>query len=386
MDIGSNPKCDGNFFKYCGGDHRKNHHSTAAAAMVHHHHHGFGGAFVKIVLVFVVIGLTFVFVNKSDNSTRFVDRSSPPSFDVVEADKFKSDDLSSYGREENNLENTLRRAAMEDQKTVIITTLNAAWTEPNSIFDLFLESFKIGDRTQNLLKHLVVVALDQKAYSRCLEAHLHCFALAGDGRGGGGEDFSGLAYFMGGKYLKIMWKRIDFLRTVLEMGYNFVFSDADVMWLRDPFPRFYPDGDFQIACDIYNHNSTDLGNLPNGGFTYVKSNNRTIQFYKFWYNGKDYFPGKHDQDVFNLIKFDPFISDIGLGIRFLDTAYFGGFCQPSKDLDLVVTMHANCCIGFEKKIRDIAMVIDDWKGYMGNHNSGRVSWTAPRECGLNKTE
>lgn len=117
---------------------------------------------------------------------------------------------------ENNLEKTLKSAAMEEHKTVIITTLNAAWTEPNSIFDLFLESFKIGDQTQTLLKHVVVVAFDQKAYSRCLEANLHCFDL--------GVDFSGQAYFMSGGYLKMMWKRIDFLRSVLEMGYNFVFS------------------------------------------------------------------------------------------------------------------------------------------------------------------
>ncbi|KAK6129841.1 hypothetical protein DH2020_036427 [Rehmannia glutinosa] len=276
---------------------------------------------------------------------------------------------------------------MKDHRTVILTTLNAAWTEPNSIFDLFLESFRVGNQTKELLKHLVVVALDQKAYSRCLDVHPNCFALTTDD-----VDFSGLAFFMSGDYLKMMWTRIDFLRLVLEMGYNFVFTDADIMWLRDPFPRFYPDGDFQIACDLYKHNSTNLHNYPNGGFTYVKSNNRTIQFYKFWYTAKDYFPGKHDQDVFNKIKFNPFIDGIGLRVRFLDTAYFGGFCEPSKDLDLVVTMHANCCVGLKNKIHDIKMVIEDWKRYMalvggggGEKNLGRMlSWTVPRRCGLKK--
>ncbi|KAL9167791.1 hypothetical protein ABFS82_05G121000 [Erythranthe guttata] len=361
-----NHKDIGNFPE-CGGYHQS-------------HHQRFGGAVVKIVVVFVLIGLTFVFVNKSDNSTLFMDRFSkpsqkilsPPSFDVVQGDEFKSEDLSPYG----NLENTLKRAAMEDNKTVIITTLNAAWTEPNSIFDLFLESFRIGNGTQYLLKHLVVVALDRKAYSRCMDANLHCFDLAGDG-----VDYSGQVYYMTSNYLKMVWRRTDFLRTVLQLGYNFVFSDADIMWLRDPFTRFYPDGDFQIACDNYNHNSTDLGNFPNAGFTYVKSNNRTIEFYKFWYNGIYYFPGKNEQYVLNMIKFSPFISEIGLDIRFLDTAYFGGFCEPAKDLDLVVTMHANCCVGLGKKIHDIKILIDDWKRYSGN-NSSPVSWTVPIECGL----
>ncbi|CAL1408467.1 unnamed protein product [Linum trigynum] len=74
-----------------------------------------------------------------------------------------------------------------------------------------------------------------------------------------------------------MWRRIDFLRTVLELGYNFVFTDTDIMWFRDPFPRFYPDADFQIACDQYSGDSVGLGNIVNGGFSYVKANNRSIR-------------------------------------------------------------------------------------------------------------
>ncbi|KAL3844358.1 hypothetical protein ACJIZ3_001761 [Penstemon smallii] len=270
---------------------------------------------------------------------------------------------------------------MKDTKTVIITTLNAAWTEPNSIFDLFIESFEIGNQTKSLLKHVVVVALDQKAYSRCLEVHLHCYALTIAGL----DSDSGEAHFMSKDYLKMMWRRIHFLRTVLQLGYDFVFTDADVMWLRNPFPRFYPGGDFQISCDRYRYNSTYLNNSPNGGFIYVKANNRTVQFYKFWYTGKDYFPGKHDQDVLDMIKLNPFIKEIGLKMRFLDTAYFGGFCQPSKDLDLVITMHANCCSSLERKIHDIKMVIEDWKKYMAlplrdETNLSRRTWTLKRIC------
>ncbi|GER49430.1 nucleotide-diphospho-sugar transferase family protein [Striga asiatica] len=270
---------------------------------------------------------------------------------------------------------------MKDKKTVIITTLNAAWTEPNSIFDLFIESFKIGNGTEKLLRHVVVATLDQKAHSRCLKARfLHCYTLTTQA-----VDISGEAFFMSEDYLKMMWRRIDFLTTVLQMGFDFVFTDADVMWLRDPFETFYPDVDFQIACDYYWFNSTDRSNSPNGGFNYVRSNNRTVQFYKFWYESRERFPGQHDQDVLNNIKFNPFIQDIGLEIRFLDTAHFGGFCEPSKDQDLVVTMHANCCIGLGNKIHDIRMVIDDWKKYLSLSSNERNlisrSWTVPRICG-----
>lgn len=278
-----------------------------------------------------------------------------------------------------DLESILKNAAMED-KTVVLTTLNDAWAEPNSMFDLFLESFRIGNQTQRFLNHLVVVALDQKAYARCIEVHPHCYNLST-----AGIDFSGEAYFMAPDYLKMMWRRINFLRTVLHFGYNFIFTDADIMWFRDPFPRFHPKVDFQIACDYFRGNPSDLHNLPNGGFTFVKSNKKTIKFYKFWYNSKEKFPGLHDQDVLNKIKFDPFIREIGLKIRFLDTAYFGGFCQTSKDLNKVCTMHANCCVGLDNKVYDLEIMLDDWRKYMLSKANvtapQHTSWTVPQHCG-----
>lgn len=122
-------------------------------------------------------------------------------------------------KKKNKLEEVLEKAAMGD-KTVIITTLNAAWTKPNSIFDVFLKSFRVGNQTKPLLKHVLVAALDKTAYSRCLEKKLlHCYALTTKG-----VDFSGEAHFMSEDYLKMMWRRIDFLTNVLEMGYNFIFT------------------------------------------------------------------------------------------------------------------------------------------------------------------
>ncbi|KAG6524469.1 hypothetical protein ZIOFF_014378 [Zingiber officinale] len=51
------------------------------------------------------------------------------------------------------LEKVLKEAAMEN-KTVILTTLNAAWASPGSIIDLFFQSFRTGDGTRRLLDHL----------------------------------------------------------------------------------------------------------------------------------------------------------------------------------------------------------------------------------------
>uniref|UniRef100_A0A453CXK9 Nucleotide-diphospho-sugar transferase domain-containing protein n=2 Tax=Aegilops tauschii subsp. strangulata TaxID=200361 RepID=A0A453CXK9_AEGTS len=253
----------------------------------------------------------------------------------------------------------LQKASMRDN-TVILTTLNAAWASPGSVIDLFVDSFHSGVRTSSLLNHLVIIAFDGDAYRQCAKIHHYCFALGTEG-----VDFSEEKRFLTSGYLEMMWKRLDFLRLVLEKGYSFIFS---------------------IACDHYVGNATDLRNIANGGFNYVKSNERTIEFYSFWYSSRLRYPGYHDQDVFNAIKHDPYVADIGLEIKFLSTAYFGGFCEPSRDLNKVCTMHANCCIGLRSKIHDLRIMMEDWKNYLSLPPSLKrlltLSWRVPQNCSL----
>ncbi|CAH2046391.1 unnamed protein product [Thlaspi arvense] len=291
-----------------------------------------------------------------------------------------SSDLSTETtKQKMSFEEILENASTKN-KTVIITTLNQAWAEPKSIFDLFLESFRIGQGTQELLKHVVVICLDPKAFERCSQLHSNCYQIETSG-----TDFSGDKAYNTPDYVKMMWRRIELLTQVLEMGFNFIFTDADVMWLRDPFPRLYPDGDFQMACDKFFGNPIGLDNWANGGFVYVRSNNRSIEFYKFWYKSRLNHPGLHDQDVFNKIKYDPFISEIGIQIRFFDTVYFCGFCQPSTDINVICTMHGNCCLGLEKKLYDINLLLDDWKKYLSlSKYVQNTTWSVPMKC-LNRS-
>ncbi|KAI9092491.1 hypothetical protein K1719_027619 [Acacia pycnantha] len=271
---------------------------------------------------------------------------------------------------------------MEDKdKTVILATLNDAWIEPGSIFDLFLESFRIGNDTTKLLKHLVLVTWDHKAYNRCLELHPHCYQMETKADEG---DYGGDTFFMTPKYLHMMWRRTEFLSTVLQTGYSFVFTDLDIMWLRDPFQRFFKDADFQIACDHFNGKPWDTNNWPNGGFLYVRSNPKTIDFYKLWIESRKINPKLNEQDVLNKIKKYPFVSQRNMTIRFLDTAYIGGFCQMTKYFDKVCTMHANCCVGMDNKISDLRTLLDDWKRYMAlnpdDRSHSHLSWSVPNSC------
>ncbi|MCL7049477.1 hypothetical protein MKW94_024990 [Papaver nudicaule] len=284
--------------------------------------------------------------------------------------------------DQRELVQVLRNASMPD-RTVILTTLNDAWASPGSVIDLFLESFWIGEDTKKLLNHLVIVAMDEKAYGRCMSIHPHCYFLTTTD-----VNFTAEKRFMTPDYLKLMWRRIEFLGQVLELGYSFVFTDADIMWFRDPFQHFNVADQLVIACDFYTGDPNDHKNRANGGFNFVKSNAITVEFYKYWYMARVLYPNSNDQAVFDIIKHDPAVNALGLSTKYLDTAYFGGFCQPSKDMNKVSTMHANCCVGIEKKLQDLRLVLDNWKNFTALSTEDKIlkgssktsPWSAPDKC------
>ncbi|CAO2815184.1 unnamed protein product [Amaranthus hypochondriacus] len=270
-------------------------------------------------------------------------------------------------------------AASTKEKTVILTTLNEAWAAPNSMFDLFIESFRIGNHTSWLLNHLLVIAIDEKAYVQCQKLAFHCYFL----KTNQSSIMANEARFMTPIYLDMMWERLAFLQTILSLGYNFIFTDTDIMWFRDPFRHFNHDSDFQTACDSFNGMEYDIGNAPNNGFLFVRSNNRTINFYKYWVSSRQTYPNLHEQDVFNRIKGDTYVTQLGVKFRFLTTDYFGGFCSLSRDFDKVCTMHANCCVGLERKLADLKITLEKWKMYFYRPNASlpqTFEWGVPKYC------
>lgn len=118
-----------------------------------------------------------------------------------------------------DLEEVLARAATAD-RTVIMTQINAAWTKPGSLLDLFFESFRTGEGgVARLLDHLVIVTMDPAAYAGCQLVHPHCYFLRTTG-----VDYRGEKFFMSKDYLEMMWGRNKFQQTILELGYNFLFT------------------------------------------------------------------------------------------------------------------------------------------------------------------
>lgn len=112
----------------------------------------------------------------------------------------------------------LQKAATDD-RTVIITSVNEAWSAPNSLLDLFLESFRIGKNIEHLLRHLIIVALDPKAFERCKTIHNQCYQLKVDG-----VDFATEKVFMTKDYFELVWEKLNLQQQILEFGYNFLFT------------------------------------------------------------------------------------------------------------------------------------------------------------------
>jgi len=346
---------------------------------------------VNLVLLCVALmGLIYLAFLKAQ--TAFINPFALSSFSHNFEDPFKmpgscikaTDYHNNYGTAPSSdkveLELMLSKAA-NPNRTVIITLLNAAWAQNNSMLDLFLQSFRVGNGTEQLLKNLLIVAVDNTALHRCRQIHEHCYLMKTEG-----VDFSAVMPLMSQNYLKMMWRRMRFFGQVLETGYNFLFSDTDILWFRDPFTRFSPSADIHFASDKYKGHPHDLQNLPNCGFMYVRSNKRTISFFKFWYQSKSTYPGTNEQDVLNLIKFQE-IRGRCLEVIFLDTDYFRGYCQKSPDLNQVCTVHANCCRGLKRKLHDLRNTLSDWEKYMmhphlpsGRNDIKDVHWTPARAC------
>ncbi|PSS32460.1 Nucleotide-diphospho-sugar transferase protein [Actinidia chinensis var. chinensis] len=259
-----------------------------------------------------------------------------------------------------NLDTVLAETSTAD-KTVIIAVVNRAYVDGDvSMLDLFLDGFWLGDGTRSLKDHLLIVAVDQTSHERCRFLRLHCYRLETDG-----VDFDGEKLYMSDEFIEMMWRRTLFLVDVLKRGYNFIFTDIDVIWLRNPFSRLIMNAsiDFQISTDKFNGNEQSEANPINTGFYMIRSNKKTVGLFNAWYARKNNSKGMKEQDVLERLMREGKFRDLGLRVKFLDTLYFSGFCQNSRDVRAVVTVHANCCRSISAKVADLTAVIHDWKRF-----------------------
>ncbi|RXH94799.1 hypothetical protein DVH24_024483 [Malus domestica] len=314
------------------------------------------------ILCFLFAGLLlfFIFNQTSDGSI--------PLFAFQSSQYCKPSTQSNTRNYTDALESALSEASMAD-KTVIIAIVNKAYVEGDKpMLDLFLDGFWLGEDTRGLIPHLLLVAVDQTSFE-----HDHA-------------NFESEKLYMSQEFIKMMWRRTLFLKDLLKWGYSFVFTDIDVMWLRNPFPRlnsFNESMDLQISADKFNGDQWSESNPINTGFYMVRSNNRTISLFEKWYDRKNNSTGMKEQDVLDSMMHEGVFRELGLSVKFLDTLYFSGFCEVSKDFKAVTTVHANCCRTISAKVADLTAVIHDWKKFESLSNSNQTSslkWTNHVNC------
>ncbi|KAI4320098.1 hypothetical protein MLD38_033611 [Melastoma candidum] len=256
-------------------------------------------------------------------------------------------------------------AASDTNRTLIIAIVNGAYVQGDKpMLDLFMDGFWHGEGIRSLVDRLLLVAMDQVSYDRCMFLRLHCYKLPTDG------DVVGEKVYMSEGFIEMMWRRTLFLGDVLRRGYSFIFTDTDVIWLRDPFPRLImsKDVDLQISVDGFNGNETSEGNPINTGFYMIRSSNRTIALFDEWYGRRNVSVGMKEQDVLAVMIREGVLRKLEVRTRFLDTVFFSGFCQDSRDVREVCTVHANCCRTIEAKLVDLTQVIHDWERFKGSTN------------------
>lgn len=159
-----------------------------------------------------------------------------------------------------------------------------------------------------------------------------------------------------------------------------------MLWLRNPFPNLYLNQtvDLQISTDKFNGSQWSEENPINTGFYMIKSNSKTIALLDAWYAGKDNInsTGWKDQDVLIKLMKDGMFKQLDLTVRFLDTLYFSGFCDDSKDVNVVATVHANCCRSISAKLADLTAVLHDWRRFKGSdaNQTSTFGWTQHVNC------
>nr|CAB3479273.1 unnamed protein product [Digitaria exilis] len=268
-----------------------------------------------------------------------------------------------------------------DDRTVIITSVNEAFARPNSLLDLFRESFRAGDGIEHLLNHVLVVAVDDMAFAHCKAVHPHCYLLEFKSM-----NLSSDNKFMSQAYVELVWTKLSLQQRVLELGYNFLFTDVDIVWLRNPFWHISVFADMTTSSDVFHGDANSLDNLPNTGFYYVRARNLTVEMLRRWRAARARFPPNHEQAIFNEIKYELAGDELGVRIQFLDTARFAGFCQIyHSDMAAACTMHANCCFGLGNKLYDLREVLGQWRNYTGltpqEKTSRKFLWKDPTKCG-----
>ncbi|CAI5928547.1 unnamed protein product [Closterium sp. NIES-65] len=195
-----------------------------------------------------------------------------------------------------------------------------------------------------------------------------------------------------------VWRKVAVVTSMLALGYDVLFTDSDILWLRNPLPLLWRrPHDLQMSADWWSPNPRSV--VANGGFYAARANTRTLRFFQDWLAWHRRCPQFRIQQVFNWthpvpavphtagVQLDPPCAGLSmcpqfriqqvfnwirpeanpftrvgsrLLLRYLHSNQFGGFCEMGHSLSSLLTVHANCCPGLGNKLPVLKQLAADW--------------------------
>eukprot|EP00270_Netrium_digitus_P013096 TRINITY_DN4325_c0_g2_i3.p1 TRINITY_DN4325_c0_g2~~TRINITY_DN4325_c0_g2_i3.p1 ORF type:complete len:412 (+),score=100.31 TRINITY_DN4325_c0_g2_i3:176-1411(+) len=210
----------------------------------------------------------------------------------------------------------------------------------------------------------------------------------------------GYAYFGSEEFYDIVLRRPMYIEALLELGYDVIYSDTDLLWLKDPFPYFQGDFDIILNVDAKDNfalsiNSTAL--LDNTGkdlctcLLVCHPNPHTLEIVKRWIGnmveeGRRH-NGDSDQGRFNDVireAIDKDRLDVRIGIlpqqKFANGWEYFDEDWPKESREKAVVAHRNFIAGKENKINSLKnyglWLLDDNDSNQGGQASILQSSTA----------
>ena len=244
-------------------------------------------------------------------------------------------------------------------KTAMITFTNFGFLEMTLNWVLNVNLWKI--------KNYIVIALDKDVHENLLSRNIPSFY---------DENFStspDSADFLEGHYRELVNLKTIYNFRILSLGYNTLLCDNDIALLRNPFEVLNLDNkyDIQIQDDSA---SIDKFTAVNTGFQLVRSNTKTILFYKEVVSLTQSNPELQDQRAYNVVlqntKFTHLLNWVVLDPLLFPNGWVYFISKlPQKENQQPVIVHNNWIRGLDSKIhrfREHHLWLIDPKEYYTN--------------------
>ncbi|KAK9814126.1 hypothetical protein WJX72_000969 [[Myrmecia] bisecta] len=132
-------------------------------------------------------------------------------------------------------------------------------------------------------------------------------------------------------FLQIGWDRVALLHAIVQRGHSVLFVDADLVWLKDPFPALEASrSDIQLSVDGYDARQEPPSKRPNVGLMFVRPTPQAAAFLAAWL-GLRYGLQAREQFEFPNAWAATAKTHPDLRIKYLDTDRFpNGCCCGTK--------------------------------------------------------